>query len=504
MKIVIVHYHLKRGGVTTVLETCVPELIERGHQVTVLAGGPCLDSSSLAPYVQVCPELAYDDDLEIEGGGEKLAGILSSTASQNLGGLPDVWHFHNHHLGKNFKLTDAVRFLANQGTPLLLQIHDFPEDGRQVNFSCLKFAAENIGVTLSDYLYPIGNGANVHYGVLNSRDHQALGSGGLNRTHLHLIPNAVRLRDSERIAPSRVNDVRNKILKKGEERFFLYPTRSIRRKNIGEVVLWGLLSSLTGCPYHIGVTLKPENPDALAIYQNWKDWANELDLPISFELGLNEEFEFQELVSSCDGFLSTSVAEGFGLSFLEPWGYSKGIIGRDIPEITKDFTGNGIQFENSLYSSIPIPIAWLENKKIDFSEDFTRAVEQSFDAYDCSLELQQIGQTVQSITGDGFVDFARLSERHMNAVLATLRSDSDMMFELILKNLPELEQCHTIESNRDAVQSGYSPSQYAVNLESIYQSILNSTNEKVFTSPIDSRLVLGDYLDPKRFLFLCT
>ena len=43
------------------------------------------------------------------------------------------------------------------------------------------------------------------------------------------------------------------------------------------------------------------------------------------------------MVAHAKAIVSTSVAEGFGLGFLEPWIFGKGLCGRDIPEITSDF-----------------------------------------------------------------------------------------------------------------------------------------------------------------------
>ena len=42
-------------------------------------------------------------------------------------------------------------------------------------------------------------------------------------------------------------------------------------------------------------------------------------------------------MASAHRLVTTSVAEGFGLAFLEPWLFGKGLLGRNLPEITVDF-----------------------------------------------------------------------------------------------------------------------------------------------------------------------
>ena len=59
------------------------------------------------------------------------------------------------------------------------------------------------------------------------------------------------------------------------------------------------------------------------------------------------------MVAHAEAIVSTSIAEGFGLGFLEPWTFGKGLCGRNIPEITKDFENLGINLQN-LYSRLSL------------------------------------------------------------------------------------------------------------------------------------------------------
>lgn len=502
MRVAIIHYHLRRGGVTRVLEFCVPSLAAAGHEVVILTGEPPVDGSALAGYSVIVPELAYDSNLE-PGDGSALMSIVSEAALDSLGGHPDIWHVHNHHLGKNFHVTAMVGALARRGDHLLLQIHDFPEDGRPVNYSCQRFVAENSGADLSGYLYPQNGRGSIHYAVLNSRDEQVLEASGLRDTHLHSLPNPVPgHQDSSCDRRKSESTVRNEIGCGDNSRFLLYPSRSIRRKNIGEIILWGLISSRMGHPYHIGLTLKPENPDALEIYTGWRDWVEEVDMPVHFEMGLDSRWSFRDLLAACDGFISTSVAEGFGLPFLEPWILGKGIVGRDIPDITIDFKNAGMDFGRGLYESIQVPFDWLNQRGLDFRRDFATALDQTITAYGLDLTGAQIRDAADRRLASGYADFASLSERQMSAVVSMIRSDSDMIDTLVPHSLPDLQGNDQIQKNAQVVAGHYSVERYVRRLTGIYETIL--TRQDSDAGIIDAQKVLMEYLDPDRFLFLCS
>ena len=125
MKIALVHYHLQPGGVTRVIENTIEawENFETGpDQYVVLSGRPY--SGNKLQNVRVVEGLDY-----AEGSEAPLPILLKQkmeeAARSVLGKLPDVWHIHNHSLGKNAGLSGAVAELSKSGARLLLQPHDF-------------------------------------------------------------------------------------------------------------------------------------------------------------------------------------------------------------------------------------------------------------------------------------------------------------------------------------------------------------------------------------------
>ena len=50
--------------------------------------------------------------------------------------------------------------------------------------------------------------------------------------------------------------------------------------------------------------------------------------------------------------VTTSIAEGFGLAFLEPWISGSSVVGRNLPDITEDFS---VELDH-LYDRFDVPV----------------------------------------------------------------------------------------------------------------------------------------------------
>ena len=108
-------------------------------------------------------------------------------------------------------------------------------------------------------------------------------------------------------------------------------------------------------------SLGPTNPNYRDRFNRWKIFSKENNLSVYFGYGEDSTIEFIDLMASCEGIISTSIAEGFGLGFLEPWTFKKCLYGRNINEITKDFSRLGVQLDH-LYDRINIDINHLKIK----------------------------------------------------------------------------------------------------------------------------------------------
>ena len=365
LQLVIAHYHLNRGGVTQVIHNHLRSLSRRDalaseiQGITLLFGGRCqgwperLEEPLPVPLKRlVWPALEYDStpDPPTSALAQQLVSLL-----RRAGLTPDrtILHVHNHALGKNAAWTASIASLAQAGYRLLLQIHDFAEDFRPEAYRRLTQAlAGDRPVDLPRRLYP--QASQIHYAVLNGRDQAVLAAAGVAPSHLHHLPNPVAVPGPLPDRGTARKRLRDRFGVSVQSRFVLYPVRGISRKNLGELLLWSALEGHT----RYAVTLSPLNVQQQPRYQRWQRLAEELQLPVVFGLGEPGALSLPESLAAADAVITTSVAEGFGMTLLESWLAGCPLIGRDLPEITDDFRRQGLQFP-WLARSLQVPLWWI-------------------------------------------------------------------------------------------------------------------------------------------------
>ena len=473
MRIAVVHYHLRRGGVTRVVGNTLSALVPLGVRMAVLAE----ECPGLAPewrhLADSIPELGYRTD----GDASLLEDRLRTSARRLLGGPPDVWHIHNPHLGKNPALTATVAALARAGERLLLHVHDFPEDGRAGNYRTL---LEHLGGTegLRRTLYPVGD--RIRHAVLNRRDAGILSAAGLPRGQPWLLSNPVDLPPIEAAEPLDL-DGRSLIL---------YPTRAIRRKNLGEFLLWAALAEpgeLYGC------SLAPENPAAFEVYRYWVERARAWSLPVRFAMG--ETCSFARLAATSSCWITTSIAEGFGLAFLEPWHAGRTVAGRDLPAITGDFAEAGIDLSH-LYTRLDVPLEWLDRTALRRElEASLRRVHQGY-----MQPVRGLGAAWESLTRGGVVDFGRLGERFQEEIIERVLGSREARSAIVPSRLSGSLSPERIAGNRRVVCARFSAGAYAARLLDGYRELAAVRNGSL--GWLDPRAVLRGFLDPGAHSFL--
>ncbi|MCG2659774.1 MAG: glycosyltransferase [Kiritimatiellae bacterium] len=487
MRIAIVHYHLRPGGVTRVIQHAVSALRGSRCQVAVLTGYSPDAESFMPGQVHIVPGLDYPQSGTSGQTSSLLVATLEATAQKALGGPPDIWHFHNHTLGKNTALSQAVYQMALRGQKLLLQIHDFPEDGRPANYrKLIGDIGEGNPALLASRLYPQAH--HVHYATINSRDRVFLCQAGMPESHVHLLPNAIDLGHIKAMQTA---------THKESERLFVYPTRALRRKNIGEFLLW---STLARQGDRFATTLAPTSPADLSSYQQWVALARRLKLPVTFEIGRSTPLPFPVLLSSAAAIVTTSVAEGFGLAFLEPWLVGRPLTGRDLPEITDDFKAHDIHLDG-LYRHVLIPRDWID------LNIFRRKIESGYSqwrsAYGRPENNNETERAFQAAMVDDRIDFGRLDEALQQNVICRLAVSTQMRSEInphqLLGAAPSQP---VIIQNREAIRRIYGSDRYRRQLERLYTRVGESGSGKLVA--ISEDVLLDRFLAPDRFYLLRT
>ncbi len=472
--VAILHYHLRPGGVTRVIERAVESLGDE-IDVLVLSGEAPAPNDRLTPLTEPFQPLEYSDAKLPEAG--KLAKDLRFTARCLLGRDPDIWHIHNHSLGKNSFVPQLVWHLANAGCRLLLQPHDFAEDGRPENYRLLR---NHLGEELESILYPLAD--HVWYAPINFRDKAFLEGIGLE--NVYELPNAVTQHVAQAFQPAQGRQ------ESPPHKTIVYPARAIRRKNIGEFLLWSLLAPTD---YRFISTLAPDNPKARPIYDEWVAFAEELNLPVEFDVG--RKHDFSELVQNADALISTSIAEGFGLAFLEPWLEGKMLMGRNIPEITTDFADEGLDL-SMLYSTLPVPLEWAGEPA--FFQTLETAMKKSYAAYSKDWKNEYFEQAKAALVSSGKVDFGILDEELQRNVIRHLAKNPADRGLLPAFNLSANETL--IEKNRRVVKGRYSSKAYGDRLLGIYRRL--ATTEPGTASASNAEKLLDKFLQPRRFNLL--
>lgn len=479
MRLAIVHYHLRRGGVTRVIASALEALGEAAGKAVVLSSTP--SEEPLPCPVAVIPELAYTRSASPQAA-RSLAREMMQEASRHCGGAPDLWHVHNHSLGKNANFPEALRRIASTRVPVLLQIHDFAEDGRPDNYRVRQAPFTDGTFDQPDTaLYPVA--PQIGYAVLNERDRRILRDAGVPEPNLYTLPNPV---SASGLPPV------GKPESAAESPLILYPTRGIRRKNLGEVLLWSL-----ACPDHqFATTLAPKNPEWLPGHDAWAELVRELGLPVRLAAAEENGQSFESLIHQARAILTTSVAEGFGLAFLEPWLWGKPLLGRNLPEITADFTGNGIQLRE-LYSEWPVALDLFDAEAQ--KERFLRAVSRVFKAYVREVSLGESESAWGHLTRQGTIDFGRLDEIAQAEVIRCL-AGQPARERPQPPHGPDGIVSAPIADNAAAIRDLYGFGNYRTNLLGIYKALRSASPAP--PEGIHAGKVLDGFLDLRRFNLL--
>ena len=465
---------------TRVIQNTISALAPYDVEVAVLSGEEGRESAETFRNTRVVPGLGYDRT------ARDLAGRLEAAASDVLGGPPDLWHVHNHSLGKNLSLPLAIAQFAAEKKKLLLQIHDFAEDGRAENYRALvQGVAGGDLERLGAVLYP--QGGHVHYAPINRRDLAFLTAAGAAEDHLHYLPNAAAPAGSAQAAPEAGGGA--------GERVFLYLTRAIRRKNIGEFLLW---SALAREGDRFAVSTAPRNPAARGVYDRWVGFAGELRLPVVFEWGRRSGLPLAAMMTRAHALVTTSVAEGFGLAFLEPWLARRRLLGRDLPDITAGIAAAGVDL-SALYSRLEVPVAWAGVRAL--RARLTRALTGFMAAYGREATPAFVEAAWAGLVRNGRVDFGGLDEPLQEAIIRRVTESRDDRRLLDPRRLePDNGASALIQANRRTVLTEFSLERYGKRLMRVYESVAASGAET--PGALSARVLLDRFLAPERVSLL--
>ncbi len=427
LKIAIVHYHLNPGGVTRIIQSQIQSLKSDTTKIKIICGF-CPDPEQ---YRQAGIELIINNELNYiypeSISADKLSHIYKSLNDffRKVINKDEIIHFHNLNLAKNPVATKVISDMASEGYFVVNHIHDFAEDRPQNWDFIKKVIEEHFKANLRNILYP--DLSNYLVAVLNSFDLDRIKENGINEKRRFLLPNPVGFLPGKDINNKHLcaSKIRQKLNLKAGKKIITYPVRVIRRKNIGEFIL---LSTLFKTEAHWLVTLPPKNPIEIKPYEKWKIFCRKERIPVNFEVGLS--VEFNDLIYASDFCITTSIREGFGMVFIEPWLFGTPVIGRDIPYVTKDLKKLGMNFSG-----------FYQNMHID---------KDNIDFIDLSMEDQM--EYIHRVNG------------------SDAKKQDLMMMNPILNNFFQSVSNKIISNNVKVIKENFSLERYKERLYAIYQA----------------------------------
>ena len=227
--------------------------------------------------------------------------------------------------------------------------------------------------------------------------------------------------------------------------------------------------------------------------------AENLGLPITFGMGETWEGSFSELLAEATAIITTSVAEGFGLAFLEPWLAHKPVCGRLLPEITTDFNSCGVDLTNC-YERLAVPIDWIDSEGL--RHRLRNALLRSYAAYGHSVSTGLFEMAWAALIGsDGCVDFGKLDETAQEEVLMHIHRNPECAKLLVPTELTIADES-IIQKNYDTISANYDRSAYGERLAGLYRTVCQATPGPVRN--LDGDDMLNAYLSPQRFNLLRT
>ncbi|MDY6824536.1 MAG: hypothetical protein SWH68_12175 [Thermodesulfobacteriota bacterium] len=466
MKIAVLHYHLRPGGVTTVIRQQIEATADKNEFLVLTGEQP---DGVFPAEIQVIPALGYDGhDGDACPDPGRAADAIIDQINQRWETGCDLVHIHNPFLRKNRQLLNVIEHLKKKGMALLLQVHDFAEDGRPKNY-------------FTRAPYP----ADCHIGVINSRDRMILLDAGAVDEGIHNIANAVTPFANVPANESAAQD----------ERIILYPVRAIRRKNIGEAILLSLFFEKNET---LAITLPPNSPADFPAYDGWKAFARDHGLNVMFEA--SSKRDFLELVAAADAMLTTSITEGFGFSFLEPWTAGKPLCGRRLPAVCADFEDAGLCLDH-LYDAIAVPTTWFDRQTLE--NRFQTAVANSCRAFGMSRANEDLTAPFSAVAKAPIIDFGALDEFLQKQLLSRLMA-SDEDRQVLVKKNPFLAHLNrdlakrAIRQNDEVVRRRFSHTALAERLMAAYAS---ASRTKV-AQRLDKDRLLKQFLSPENFSLL--
>ena len=366
MKLVIVHYHLRPGGIRRIIELATPHLMRAAPRpITriILAIGQRADRQWHDDFaqalqgvpVEVIVQPSFNYLSEQRGSPQRIQArirraleiLLADANAENC----LVWA-HNLGVGRNLLLSRELATDCARGKiSLVAHHHDWWFDNRWSRWPEMRrFGFRTLSASARAVFPEPGK---VFHAAINHADATILSR--------HVGQRAFWLPNLTKPAPQpTINKVRNvrrwlaNKLAHRETPVWLLPCRTLRRKNLAEALLltrwlrpqaWLVVTGTVSSADEVAYARALEKA---ALQHHWR-----------LRLGVLRDRESRkpsvtELLAASEAVLLTSIQEGFGLPFLEAAASARPLIARRLPNIMPDLHRFGFRLPQT-YDEIHVP-----------------------------------------------------------------------------------------------------------------------------------------------------
>ncbi|MBI3850546.1 MAG: glycosyltransferase family 4 protein [Verrucomicrobia bacterium] len=356
VKLVIVHYHLRPGGIRRIIELATPHLVrEAPRPITriVLATGQCADRSWHDHFAQQLPgvpvkvfvERAFNYLSEQRASPRRITAHLRRALEKLFtdadAGNCLVWA-HNLGVGRNLLLARELAFVcAARDIPLVAHHHDWWFDNRWARWPEMRRFGFRTLAASARAVFPQTD--NVIHVAINHADAAVL-ARHFDKCALWL-PNL-----TEPAPPPPAATVRNtrrwlrNNLAHDDAPVWLLPCRSLRRKNIAEALL---LTRWLRPEAWLVVTGAASSADEVPYFKALERAAHQHHWRLRLGVLAGDESRMPsvpELLAASEAVLLTSIQEGFGLPYLEAAAAHRPLIARRLSNIAPDLNRFGFHF----------------------------------------------------------------------------------------------------------------------------------------------------------------
>jgi glycosyltransferase involved in cell wall biosynthesis len=373
-RLVVVHYHLRPGGVRRVIELALPGIVRGSpdlHEV-VLAVGEASDEAWIESLrrslgdvsLRVFVEPTFRYIAEQRGSADSVRARLSAAIEPILHEVDAVW-IHNPALGRNLMLADILASEASRRRiPVVFHHHDFWFENRWARWPEMRATGYPTLDAVARACFPAR--PEIIHAAINRLDHSVL------RRHVGAravwLPNPAFRADPPR--PGRVRAARAWLTRRLDDAgpVWLCPTRLLRRKNLAEALL---LTRWLRPEAWLVTTAAVSSEDERGYARRLMDAARKNGWRARFSVLADagqDAPRVEELKAASEVVLLTSIQEGFGLPYVEAVAAGRPLLARRLPNVMPDLRRWGFQLPHT-YAEV-----WIDPRCLDLSRERERQI----------------------------------------------------------------------------------------------------------------------------------